>query len=63
MAIKFKNFVIAYLTIAGVVCALELKNGAYEGLVVKISDKVPQDNCGNIIENLQVSHKYSDLSL
>lgn len=50
MALKFVIF-------AGVLAAtkcLELKNGAYEGLVVKIADNVPQEKCTQIIENLEV---------
>lgn len=33
---------------------MELKNGAYENLVVKIQDNVPQEKCTQILENLEV---------
>lgn len=34
--------------------SLELKNGAYEDLVIKIADNVPQERCTQILENLEV---------
>ncbi|CAG9817923.1 unnamed protein product [Phaedon cochleariae] len=40
------------LTIGG---SLELRNGAYEDLVVKISDNVPQRECTRILENLEAT--------
>lgn len=33
---------------------MELKNGAYENLVVKIQDNVPHEKCTQILENLEV---------
>lgn len=38
----------------GVTKCMELKNGAYENLVVKIQDNVPQEKCTQILENLEV---------
>lgn len=37
---------------------LELKSGAYEGLVISISDNVPVDQCKSILHNLGVSCFY-----
>lgn len=37
------------------VSGLELKNGAYEELVVTVSDSVPVTNCKAILTNLEVS--------
>lgn len=34
---------------------LELKNRAYEGLTIKVSEAVPAENCKVVLENLQVS--------
>lgn len=34
---------------------LELTNGAYEGLVIKVAENVPQDDCTKILKNLEVS--------
>ncbi|XP_074040726.1 LOW QUALITY PROTEIN: calcium-activated chloride channel regulator 1 [Leptinotarsa decemlineata] len=37
-----------------VVCSgLELKNGAYEDLVIKVADNVPQEDCTKILQNLE----------
>ncbi|XP_050298219.1 calcium-activated chloride channel regulator 4-like [Anthonomus grandis grandis] len=33
--------------------ALELRNRAYENLVIKIADNVPEDDCKNILANLE----------
>lgn len=35
--------------------SLELKAGAYEDLVISVSDAVPAQNCKNILANLEVS--------
>lgn len=51
MALKF----IIYVMVVGFVRSLVLKNGAYEDLVIKISETVPENDCANIIENLQVT--------
>ena len=32
-------------------------DGGYSGIVIKISDEVSEDNCAEIIKNLQVSNK------
>lgn len=34
---------------------MELKNGAYENLVIKVQDNVPQERCTQILENIEVS--------
>lgn len=34
---------------------LELKNKAYEGLTIKVSENVPVENCKAVLENLQTS--------
>lgn len=44
------------------VSGLELKNGAYEELVVTVSDSVPVTNCKAILTNLEVSDFFFCLS-
>jgi hypothetical protein len=45
-------------------CCLELKNGAYEDFVVKITEGVPVKDCRIVLDNLEVKkpEKYVALS-
>ncbi|KAL1497887.1 hypothetical protein ABEB36_008773 [Hypothenemus hampei] len=45
--------VLLLLGLFGRSIGLELINGAYEGLVIKIADNVPETDCKNILENLE----------
>lgn len=45
----------SFLGLLDVARSLELRNGAYEDLVIKIADNVPETDCRNILENLEVS--------
>lgn len=40
----------------GLCGALELRNGAYEDLVIKVSDNVSQNDCTMILNNIEVSN-------
>ncbi|KAF7265700.1 hypothetical protein GWI33_020783 [Rhynchophorus ferrugineus] len=44
---------VVFLCLLGFAYSLELKNGAYEELVIKIADNVPETDCRNILENLE----------
>lgn len=37
------------------VASLEMRDGAYDNLVIKIADNVPETDCRNILSNLEVS--------
>ncbi|CAG9830737.1 unnamed protein product [Diabrotica balteata] len=49
MELKLLFIVAAFVACDG----LELKNGAYEDLVIKVADNVPQNDCNNILTNLE----------
>lgn len=51
MRIVFVIFTIFHVRVQ----CMELRNGAYENLVVKIQENVPQDQCTQILENIEVS--------
>lgn len=55
MASKCLLFIAGLLA---VVSSMELKNGAYEDLVIKVQENVPEKDCRNIIENLEVSFEF-----
>jgi hypothetical protein len=38
-------------------CCLELKNGAYEDFVVKITEGVPVKDCRIVLDNLEVKNR------
>lgn len=38
-------------------CSLQLKNGAYEDLVIGVTDSVPATDCKKLLENLEVSRQ------
>lgn len=46
------------LSIIQIGLCLELRNGAYEGFVITISDNVPVEHCKTILHNLEVT-KYA----
>ncbi|XP_030763099.1 calcium-activated chloride channel regulator 1-like [Sitophilus oryzae] len=45
--------IIFNLCLLSIVTCLDLKNGAYEELVIKIADNVPESDCRIILENLE----------
>lgn len=52
-----RSVFVIFATFLGITNCMELKNGAYENLVVKIQDNVPQEKCTLILENLEVRNK------
>ena len=52
---KFKQIIVFVLIAQLTIFGLELKNGAYNDLVISISESVPSNDCKSIIANLQVS--------
>lgn len=49
---------ITFVMVVGFVRSLVLKNGAYDDLVIKVSETVPENDCANIIDNLQVHNRF-----
>lgn len=45
------GFLVVFL---GFTCGLELKNGAYEDFVIRITEGVPRKDCRIVLDNLEV---------
>lgn len=52
-----KLFSVSVLCSVAFASPISFKNGAYDGIVFGISDRVPAMDCKNILNNLEVSEK------
>lgn len=50
---KFKEIFLVLFSVQLTIFSLELRNGAYDDLVISISESVPSNDCKSIITNLQ----------
>lgn len=52
-----KLFSVSVLCSVAFASPISFKNGAYDGIVFGISDRVPAMDCKNILNNLEVSER------